>query len=125
MSWNKSRSDFAYMTQKGVPVLAPPGETDMFRWSQSPLNISFSLRSLCGQYTSEYTAPSKPVKPTQDDWSSKEEKYEMKRTYRKEISSWKNSLRPAPGSQTLGVPRIPETVNPRMCLPTALLTLET
>ena len=112
MSWNKSRSDFAYMTQKGVPVLAPPGETDMFRWSQSPLNISFSLRSLCGQYTSEYTAPSKPVKPTQDDWSSKEEKNEMKRTYRKEYSSWENSLRPAPGSQTLGVPRIPETVNP-------------
>ena len=74
-----SRNDFAYMTQHGLPVLAPPEETDIYRWSQSPMNISFSMRSLCGQYNSEYTAPTKPVKPTQVDWSNKEEKVELKR----------------------------------------------
>ena len=113
-SWNKSRDDFAYMKQKGVPVLAPPGETEMYRWSQSPMNITFSMRSLCGQYKSKYSAPTRPVKPTQADWSNKEEKIQMKNKYRRDISSWKNSLRPAPGSQTLGVPRLPETVNPNV-----------
>ena len=49
-SWNKSREDFAYMTQQGLPVLAGPGETDLYRWSISPMNVNFSMESIDGEF---------------------------------------------------------------------------
>ena len=99
-SWNKSRDEFTYFSQHGVPVLAGPGETDMYRWSISPMNVSFSMESLDGQFKTEYEAPVKPIKPCKEDWTNREEKDRLKKDYAKKITEWKNKLRKALTNKT-------------------------
>ena len=82
---------------------------------QTSMSVSFSMKSICGEYSTEYKAPIKPEKPSQDDWTNKEEKMELKKKYRREISEWKTLLRPVPGSKSLGVPTLPEAVKPYLC----------
>ena len=114
MSWNKSREEFTYMTQQGLPVLAGPGETDLYRWSISPMNTNFSMESHDGLFKVEYKAPEKPVKPTRDDWTNRDERSEAKKLYAKNLSAWKNKLRPISGADSLGAPRAPEVVKPNI-----------
>ena len=114
MSWNKSREDFTYMTQQGLPVLAGPLETDMYRWSISPMNVDYTMESIDGKFKTAYYAPKKPTKPCKGDWNDHDERSEMKRAYAKEKTAWKNKLRPAPGSDTLGHPTAPEAVKPNI-----------
>ena len=42
-SWNESRDNFTYMNQHGLPVYAGPSETDLYRWSVSPMNVSYQM----------------------------------------------------------------------------------
>ena len=113
-SWNKTREDFAYMTQQGLPVLAGPGETDLYRWSISPMNVNFSMESIDGEFKTEYKAPEKPAKPTKENWTNRHERAEAKRMYAKKLSNWKNKLRPIPGTESLGAPGAPEVVKPNI-----------
>ena len=92
-SWNKSRDEYTFFSQMGVPVLAGPGETDMYRWGISPMNVSFSMESLDAKFKTEYEAPVKPLKPSRVDWTNREEKETLKKNYAKKRTEWKNSLR--------------------------------
>ena len=114
MSWNKSREQFTYMSQQGLPVLAGPGETDLYRWSISPMNVSFHMESIDGNYETEYKAPEMPLKPTKEDWTNRVERSEVKKLYARKKSAWKNQLRPIPGSESLGAPNAPEVVKPNL-----------
>ena len=114
MSWNKSRDEYTYLSQKGLHVLAGPCETDLYRWSISPMNVSFTMESLDGQFKADYVAPIKPVKPSNVDWSNRQEKETLKKNYAKKLTLWKNKLRPVTGSLSLGSPTTPESVKPNI-----------
>ena len=113
-SWNKSRDDFTYMTQHGLPVYAGPGDTDLYRWSVSPMNVSFNMESIDKKFKSEYKAPEKPIKPGKNDWTNREERAEKKIVYARELRKWKQDLRPITGKVSLGAPRTPEAVKPNL-----------
>ena len=102
------------MTQQGLPVLAGPGETDLYRWSISPMNTNYTMESKDGMFKTEYKAPEKPVKPTRDDWTNSDERSEAKKQYAKKLSAWKSNLRPIPGSESLEAPTAPEVVKPNI-----------
>ena len=114
MSWNKSREDWTYMTQHGLPVFAGPSETDLYRWSISPMNVNYKMESLDHQFQTEYVAPEKPVKPTKNDWTNKAERSNEKKLYARKLSAYKNELRPVPGSDSLGAPTAPEVAKPNI-----------
>ena len=78
------------------------------------MNVSFVMKSRDGRFTQEYEAPLRPRKPNSTEWSNRQEKEELKRQYAKDMSAWKEKLRPIPGSQSLGVPLVPEGVLPNL-----------
>ena len=76
------------MTQQGLPVFASPSETDLYRWSISPMNVGFKMESLDHQFKTEYVAPEKPVKPNKNDWTNKAEMSNEKKLYAKKLSAY-------------------------------------
>ena len=114
LSWNKSREQYTYMSQHGLPVLAGPGETDLYRWSISPMNVSYSMESIDHKFKSEYKAPEQPTKPTKENWTNRHERSEEKKLYARKLTAWKNKLRPVSGSHSLGAPTAPEAVKPNI-----------
>ena len=87
-SWNESRDNFTYTNQHGLPVYAGPSGTDLYRWSVSPMNVSYQMESIDKKFRTKYKAPEKPDK---DDWTSVESRLFLRLVTRRKKINLQNS----------------------------------